>query len=196
MTEKQIERVKTQIKNRKRLLAADKKKWGGFHHDGQGIRYLLTELFIKIKDYKGGHTYLKWFSKNFPDDSGYPIFLFEWAFILFKCEKLNEAETKLHHTFFSNTYLIDTFLGKEPLKIHKYEGSNWENESLLKDFTYRSTDLEFIEFGYWTEGIVVSQKFLEKANEYLDIHIKLLTEEVGPIRTKLVNRSSEIRYGN
>ncbi|MBK8875390.1 MAG: hypothetical protein IPN13_16320 [Bacteroidetes bacterium] len=54
----------------------------------QGIRYLAPELYIKIKDYEGGRKYLKWFDKNFPDDSGFPEFLFEATFILFKCGDL------------------------------------------------------------------------------------------------------------
>src|SRR6187431_1783636 len=113
MTDKQIERVKAKIEKYKKALAADKINWGGQYHDGQGVRYLIPEQFIKIKDYKGGLRYLNWFDKNFPDDSGYPIFLFEWTFILYKCDKLIEAEKKAHQTFFSNTYLFDKFLAKE-----------------------------------------------------------------------------------
>jgi hypothetical protein len=74
MTEKQIERVKVKIDKYKKALAADKKYWGGTYHDGQGIRYIIPEQYLKIKDYKGGLTYLTWFNKNFPDDSCYPIF--------------------------------------------------------------------------------------------------------------------------
>ena len=65
MTDKQIERVKAKIEKYKKALAADKKYWGGLYHDGQGIRYLIPEQFIKIKDYKGGQRYLNWFGKEF-----------------------------------------------------------------------------------------------------------------------------------
>ena len=44
MTPKQIERVKTKIKRIKAALAADKKHWGGFFHDGQGLRYIPPQL--------------------------------------------------------------------------------------------------------------------------------------------------------
>ena len=136
MTDKQIERVKAKIEKYKKALAADKKYWGGQYHDGQGIRYIIPEQFIKINDYKGGQRYLNWFDKNFPDDSGYPIFLFEWCFILFKCDKLKDAEQKAHRTFFSNTYLLDKFLEKEPLRLDKNESSGWEYESLVENFPY------------------------------------------------------------
>lgn len=36
--------------------------------------------------------YLNWFNKNFPDDSGFPDFLFEWTLILYQKGKLKEAE--------------------------------------------------------------------------------------------------------
>ncbi len=195
MTDKQVERVKAKIEKYKRALAADKKYWGGQYHDGQGIRYIIPEQFIKIKDYKGGQRYLKWFEKNFPDDSGYPIFLFEWTFILFKCGKLIEAENKVHQTFFSNTYLFDKFFGKEPLRLDKNESSNWEYESLVDSFAYTSMDTEFIEFASWTEKVLSSRTFLDKANEFIEIERKLKTQPVGEKRTELVNQLSKIKYG-
>ncbi len=195
MTDKQIERVKAKIVKYKKALAADKKYWGGQYHDGQGIRYIIPKQFIKINDYKGGQRYLNWFDKNFPDDSGYPIFLFEWTFVLFKCDKLIEAENKAYQTFFSNTYLFDKFLEKEPLQLDKNESSNWEYESLVDNFAYSKMDKEFIEFASWTEEILSSRTFLDKANEFIEIERKLKTEPVGEKRTNLVNQLSKIKFG-
>ncbi len=195
MTDKQKERVIAKIEKYKKALAADKKYWGGQYHDGQGIRYIIPEQFIKINDYKGGLRYLNWFDKNFPDDSGYPIFLFKWTFILFKCNKLIEAENKAHQAFFSNTYLFDKFLGKEPLRLDKNESSNWESESLVDGFPYSSLDTEFIEFARWAENVLNSRTFLDKANEFIEIERKLKAEPVGQKRTELVNRLSKIKYG-
>lgn len=195
MTDKQIERVKAKIAKYKKALAADKKYWGGQYHDGQGIRYIIPEQFIKIKDYKGGLRYLNWFETNFPDDIGFPIFLFEWTFILFKCDKLIEAEQKAHRTFFSNTYLLDKFLGKEPLRLDKNESSSWEYESLVDSFAYSNMDTEFIEFASWTDKVLNSRTFLDKANEFIEIERDLENEPVGKKRTELVNRLSKIKYG-
>ena len=50
MTDKQIERVKAKIEKYKKALSADKKNWGGQYHDGRGIRYIIPEQYIKIKD--------------------------------------------------------------------------------------------------------------------------------------------------
>ena len=195
MTDKQIERVRAKIQKYKKALAADKKFWGGEYHDGRGIRYIIPEQFIKIKDYKGGKRYFNWFDKNFPDDSGYPIFLFEWTFILFKCNKLIEAEKKAHQTFFSNTYLFDKFLGKKVLRIDKNENSNWQQKALVDNFPYSRIDTEFVAFASWIENILSSQTFLDKLKEFIEIEQKLKTEPSGKKRSGLVNRLWKIKYG-
>lgn len=194
MTDKQIELINLKIAKLKKELADDKKKWGGYHHDGQGIRYLITKEYLKIKDYKSGLKYLKWFDKYFPDDSGYPIFLFEATVILFKSGKLKEAEDKAHRTFFSNTYLFDKFLEKETSQINKNESSNWEYESLANDFHYKKSNPEFSDFTIWLQNILASRRFLDKVNEFIEIEAKLKTETVMTKRTILVKRLSKLKY--
>lgn len=194
MTAKQIERVKIKIDKYKKALAADKKYWGGFYHDGQGIRYLIPEQYLKIKDYNGALRYFNWFDKNFEDDIGFPFFLFEWTFTLFKCGKLVEAEKKAHRTFFSNTYLFDKFLDREPLQVDKNESSSWEFESLVQHFTYTNKDAEFIEFGEWIEAVLQSRTFLDKANEFIELERQLKDEPTGKRRSEIVNRLSKIKY--
>jgi len=195
MTDKQIDRVRKKIEKYKKALKADKKYWGGYYHDGAGIRYAIPKLFIKIIDYKGGLKYLNWVDKNFPDDIGDPIFLFEWTFILFKCGKLKEAEEKAHRTFFSNTYLWDIFLGKKLLNLDITESSSWEFQSIGNYFTYTSSDTEFIEFTSWIQGVLNNRRFLETVNEFVQIEQQLKTEPVGQIRSELVAKYSKIKYG-
>lgn len=91
MTDKQKERIKDKIKQVKSTLTAEKRKYGAFD-DSRGLRYLPTEWSIRIGDYDGGLKYLKWFNKNFPDDMGFPEFLFESTIIFFKTRQLKEAE--------------------------------------------------------------------------------------------------------
>ena len=194
MTEKQIDRIKLKIGKYKKALSLDKKHWGGFYHDGQGIRYVIPELYIQISDFKGGLKYFNWFDKNFPDDSCYPIFLFEWTFVLFKCDKLIEAEKKLHLTFFSNTYLLDKFLGKEFLDLDKNESSNWEFQSLTEHFHYDKNKEEFTSFAIWITEKLQTRIFLDKTNRFIEIEQILKTEPVGQKRTKLVNELSKLKY--
>jgi hypothetical protein len=195
MTEKQIERVKIKIEKYKKALAADKRYWGGQYRDGQGIRYIIPGQYIKIGDYKSGLRYFNWFAKTFPEDSGHPIFLFEWTLVLFQNNKLQDAEKKAHLTFFANTYLFDKFLGNEPLQLDKNESSNWDFESLVQYFHYSRKNLEFAAFADWLEGVLQSREFLDKANEFIELERQLKNEPVGIRRTHIVNRISKIKYG-
>ncbi len=188
MTPKQEERIRKKIARIRKELAADKKQWGGFHHDGRGLRYLPPELFVKLKDYKGGLRYLRWFNRAFPDDIGSPIFLFEWTLILFKTGNLKEAEKKAFDTFFANNYLFDKFLGKELLLIEKRESSKQETAELANYLKYSKIDTEFEDFAEWLENFLTSEKFYKFANELIEIDKKLETEPVGKIRTELVKR--------
>lgn len=188
MTPKQEERIRKKIARIRKELAEDKKHWGGFYDDSRGLRYLPPEQFIKLRDYKGGLRYLQWFNRTFPDDSGYPIFLFEWTLILFKAGKLKEVEKKAFETFSANIYLFDKFLGKELLPIEKRENSNWETAELAEILKYSKSDIEYADFAEWLENFQTNEKFYKFANELIEIEKKLITEPVGETRTELVNR--------
>ena len=42
----------------------------GDYDDSAGLRYIIPELYFRIRDYKGALVYFRWFSKAFPDDIG------------------------------------------------------------------------------------------------------------------------------
>lgn len=187
MTPKQIEIIQNKITKIKRALAADKRQWGCYD-DSRGLRYLPPALYLKLQDYKGAMRYFNWFHKNFDDDIGYPTFLLEWSITLFKNNKLKEAEKKALETFFSNTYLIDKFLGKELLDLNISEHSNWENPELVDNLIYKHSDEELRDFTAWLSEFVISQKFNQYANEFIEIQRRLKTEPVGITRSQLVSR--------
>lgn len=187
MTPKQIEIIQNKITKIKRALAADKRQWGCYD-DSRGLRYLPPALYLKLQDYKGAMRYFNWFHKNFDDDIGYPTFLLEWSITLFKNNKLKEAEKKVLETFFSNTYLIDKFLGKELLDLNISEHSNWENPELVDNLIYKHSDEELQDFTAWLSEFVISQKFYQYANEFIEIQRRLKTEPVGITRSQLVSR--------
>lgn len=185
MTDKQRERIKDKIKKIKATLLAEKRKFGGFD-DSRGLRYLPPELYLKIKDFNGGLRYLKWFNKHFPDDVGFPEFLFASTVILFNVRKLEEAEDYALKTYFSETFLFDVFFGKE-LKVLNKNVSDQQVE-YLKDFAYRHDQEDFVEFSNWLSKFLQSERFVKAKNEYDDITQQLETEPVGPRRTMLVER--------
>ncbi|MCC5945396.1 MAG: hypothetical protein JJT94_10695 [Bernardetiaceae bacterium] len=192
MTPKQEERIRNKIAKIRKQLAADKKRAGGFYDDSHGRRYLPPAEFIKLRDYKGGLRYLRWFDRTFPSDIGYPIFLFEWTLILFKTKNFKEAEKKVLDTFFGNNYLFDKFLGKELQPTGFKKDSNWETLELAEELKYTMQDAEFEDFAEWLTDFQNSEKFLNFKTELLDIEMRLSNEPVGKTRSELVKKRRDL----
>lgn len=188
MTEKQKERVRNKIAKIRKELAADKKRWGGYYDDSRGLRYMPPELFVKLTDYKGGLRYLRWFDRTFPDDAGYPLFLFTWTLILFKTGNLKEAEEKAYQTFFANSYFLHKFLGIEVETLFEIKRSYRNSPEFAENLIYSKDDSEFAEFSVWLDSVLKSEKFKQFAKELTDIDNKLETEPVGEKRNRLLKR--------
>ncbi|ROI10768.1 hypothetical protein EGI11_02430 [Chryseobacterium sp. H3056] len=151
MTPKQTERIQFKIKKIKKELAADKKRWGGFYDDSRGLRYLPPELYLKIHDYSGALRYFNWFSRTFPEDSGYPVFLFEWAIALYKKGKIKNAESKITETHRANSYIVPAFLGIAT-DVQVTHHSNWKTAGIAQDLAYSKEDAQLADFAEWLAG--------------------------------------------
>lgn len=186
MTPKQAERIKNKIKKIKAALAADKKQWGGQYHDGNGLRYLPPQLYIELSDYSGGLRYLNWFQKHFPDDCGFPDFLFEWTIILFETGRLKAAGQKAFKTFCSNTYLFDAFFGRPVTPLIKWETSNLESSVFATTyFEYHHTQANLTEFAIWLDGYIGSEKFAGFSQQFIELRQRLHTEKDPKKRSNL-----------
>lgn len=193
MTPKQEERIKNKIKKIKAALATDKKRWGGFYEDSHGLRYILPQLYIELNDFSGGLRYFNWFSKNFPDDCGYPDFLFEWTIILFKTGKLKEAEKKAFETFCTNAYLFNIFFGRQVTKIEKWEGSNLETKDFADNqFCYSNKQDNLTDFSDWLEKFTTTEIFFQLSNKYLDIQKRLRTENNTETIRRLIQHERQL----
>jgi hypothetical protein len=151
--------LKKKIAAVKRALAAEKKKFGGYD-DSRGLRWLPTKYYVQMEDYSGGLAYTKWFSKNFPDDVGFPDFLFEWTIILYQNGKLLAAGQKAFQTFCANTYLFDKFFGRSITPIDKWEGSNLEAASFTDYFNYSNKQKELEDFATWLSTFMSTERFM------------------------------------
>jgi hypothetical protein len=194
VTPKQTERARNKIAEVKRILAAEKRKFGGYD-DSRGLRYVSTKYFIQLGDYSGGLKYLKWFDKNFPDDSGFPAFLFEWTIILFKTGNTNEAEQKAFQTFCSNPYWIDSFLGRPRTRIDMWHHSNLTEPEYTKILAYSSTQPDFADFALWLDELIATEDFKSRSKRYIDIQKRLLTESDRETRHYLVRQASQLERG-
>jgi hypothetical protein len=192
MTPKQEERIKIKIKRIKAELAADKKRWGGYYDDSRGLRYLPPALYLKLEDYSGGLRYTNWFKKNFPDDCGFPDFLFEWTIILFKSGKYNEAEKKAFETYFSNTYLFEKFFGRPIVPIDKYEHSNVDIPSFCDFLEYSSGQAGLSDFSDWLAKFLLTEKFASISTKFIEINKRLKVEEDSETRLYLIRQARQL----
>lgn len=194
MTPKQQERLQNKIKKVKAALAADKRHWGGYYHDGRGLRYVPPGLYIQLGDYSGGLRYLNWFKKNFPDDIGYPEFLFQWMLILFKKGKLKEAEKKAFEAFTQNTYLFDKFFGREIVPIDKWEASLGESAAYAIDhFAYTAEKEEFVDLAVWLDGFTQTEKFIQLSTAFIDLRQRLMHEDDPEERGNLLRKARQLK---
>ena len=193
MTEKQQERIISKIRQIKSALAADKKRWGGAYEDSRGLRYLPPALYIQLGDFPGGLRYLNWFSKNFPDDSGLPDFLFEWVVILFKTGREKEAERKALQAFCRNTYLFDKFFGRTVVPIAKWEGSNLASPGFaIHHFSYSGKQDSLADFAAWLDRLTQTEKFRRLSEEYIAIHRRLKDESDTETRLYLSRQAAQL----
>lgn len=171
-----MKRELTRIKNIRATLASEKRRFG-FYDDSRGLRYEPPGLYIKIGDFAGGLTFLRWFNKNFPDDMGRPDFLFEWTIILFKNGKLKEAEKKAFQTFCSNTYLFDMYFSRPIQYLDKFEHSNWESEEFADYYSYLRDLPDLQDFSAWLDNYLVTEKFKFLSAKFIDINKRLQNEK-------------------
>lgn len=192
MTEKQADKLRLEIQKNKTALAADKKRWGGFYDDSRGLRYLPTQYYIKLGDWTDGLKYLKWFHKNFPDDSGFPNFLFEWTIILFKTGGIKQAEKKAFETFTSNTYIFDKFLGRPIVPLDKYENSNLDIPAFADYFNYSHDQPDLTDFSNWLDQFTKTEKFVAASQKFIVIYKRLKTEHDTETRHYLIKQARQL----
>jgi len=191
MTSKQIVRLKKKITTIKRILSAEKRKYGTYD-DSRGLRYLPVNYYIQLGDYPGGLAYTRWFYKTFPDDMGFPDFLFECTIILFKTGKLKEAEQKAFKTYCANTYLFDKFFSRPIIPIVKWEGSNLAIPLFTDYFDYSSKKKEFADFSEWLAKLISRDDFDYQSKKYIEICKRLKTEADQETRHYLLKQISQL----
>jgi len=194
LTEQQIKSIQNKIVKVKKALTSDKRRWGGFYDDSRGLRYLPPQYYLKLQDYSGALRYFNWFNKKFPDDSGYPDFLFEWVITLFYKGKIKEAEQKAITAHLSNKYYFNKFFNKPTLRTQEKHFSNWETSEMI-DFVYSSTQEQFSEFARWLEQFVASEKFATLVLKYNELEKQLSKEDTVFGRSEIRSQMNKIQYG-
>ena len=173
------------------MLAAEKRKFGCYD-DSRGLRYLPTGYFVQLADYAGGVAYLKWFDKNFPDDSGFPEFLFESAILLFKTGRQKEAGNKAFRTFCSNPYWIDQYFGRPLIPLDIWHWSSLTKPEYTQALAYTSTEPALADFSEWLRELAASEDFTRRRSRYIEIYHELQMEADQERRHFLVQEVSRL----
>jgi len=193
MTAKQAERLHQKITTIRGALAAEKKKFGAFD-DSRGLRFFPTRYYVQLGDFKGGLTYLRWFAKNFPDDAGFPDFLFEWTIILYQNGKTKEAEQKAIETFCADIHLFDQFLGRPGIPIEPWEHAAIENDSFATYFDSIGKQTMLVDFAEWLTTFTATERFLASSSKYIDLNRQLHGEHDLEKRRPLVRQLGQIAH--
>ena len=191
MTPHQTEKLKKKISDVKRALAAEKRKFGRYD-DSRGLRYLPTQYFIQLGDYTGGFRYLNWFNKNFPDDSGFPGFLFESTILFFKTGHEKEAEIAAFRTFCANPYWIDRFFGRPLTPLDIWHASNLTTVEYTENLVYSSKQPELVDFSAWLQELMLAEDFARRSGRYIKIYRRLKTETDKEARGLLVEEAFKL----
>lgn len=195
MTPKQAERLRQKITAIRRALAAEKKKFGAFD-DSRVMRYFPARYYVQLGDFKGGLTYLRWFQKNFPDDAGFPDFLFEWTLILFQSHKLRDAARKAMETYRADIHLLDAFLGRPGTPVEPWEQVALDAEAYASYFATLGEQADLTAFTEWLSMLTLSEAFLANSSQFLDLHRQLHGETNPARRHFLVQQLYPVRDTN
>jgi hypothetical protein len=174
MTEKQIKKIMLSIKRHRAALVAEKRKFGGFDDSG-GRRYYISDLYLKIADYKGALTYKKWFDKNFPDDIGGPFLSLNWSVAFFELGQIMEAKIYTVDTAFQNVYFHGLILDKVVDRIDMYE-NGFETLDYAKSCIKDCNKLLTKPYLDWLSNFIDSDEYKVTVNKYIALS-KLLKDE-------------------
>jgi hypothetical protein len=188
MTPAQITRIQTKIIKLRKILAAERAKFGGYD-DSAGRRYTILSLYVSVADYKGAAVYLRWFFKNFPDDAGFPFFWVEACITYFYNNKLDWARSMAFNAFVSNPFIWEVFFTGIATEVEGIKpSSNWEGLELALQLPYRVNQEQYVDFSSWLQNCLAEPKMKELIQTYFDLKLKLPTTPVGPLRTSLVEQ--------
>jgi hypothetical protein len=184
----QITRIQTKIFKLRKILAAERARFGGYD-DSAGRRYTILNLYVSIADYKGAAVYLRWFFKNFPDDSGFPFFLVEACITYFYNNKLEQARSMVFSAFMANPYTWEVFFTGTAIEVPGIKSSsNWEGLELALQLPYRVNQEQYVDFSSWLQDYLAEPNMQELIQTYFDLKLKLPTTPVGTMRTSLVEQ--------
>lgn len=164
-------------------LSSFKREYG-FIDDGAGERYYLAYLYFLLDDNRRSSEYVRWFKREFPDDTGEPVQMLCMALMLHRMGK--DGSPMLCRTVCSNIYLIPFVLGERFEREDMWHGGNWEDPEYTEELPQRILDAITDADRQWLGQNYHSEKFQSILHRLIDINKELLSERPGERRSTLV----------
>jgi hypothetical protein len=175
--------ISSKITKIRSQLSAFKREYG-FIDDGSGARYYLSYLYFLLGDNRRSSEYMRWFQKEFPDDTGEPFQLLCWTLMLKRAGK--DTDLSFGKLMLSNIYLIPHLLGEEgPEEVP--HSSNWEGSDFLEYIPERVLDAITEDDLSWIRENYQSERFQKVLNRHIEIEKELEKKPVGDERSALVH---------
>jgi hypothetical protein len=194
MTEKQIEKIRQKIKRCRADLVSEKRKFGGFH-DGSGLRYYISDLYLQIGDYKGTITYKKWFDKNFPDDIGDAQVSLNWSIAYHGLGMIVEAEIYTIDTAFKNVYLHSLLLDREISRIDMYD-QGFDTLEYTKTMIETCKKISTKPYLDWLTTFIDTDRYKEPINKFIALNKLLKDENIRDKRIELLDHIRDLENIN
>ena len=145
-----------------------------------------------LDDVDGALKSFAWFDKEFPDDMGEPFQYLCWSLALYRSGDQKQAAAKLAQTWFKNPYLVFQLLGMDQERLDIRHGSNWEEPEYAAHGPTELLELWDEEAVQWAKDVFQQAWFSRLRARYIEIKRRLMTEPVGPERSRLVSELYEM----
>jgi len=180
-----------QITRIRRYFSSSKREFG-FIDDGNGSRYYLFYLYFLLNDNRRSSEYIRWFEKEFPDDSCEPFQFLCWALILYRMNKKKDAEYRLAETMLSNIYLIPHLLGDPIDRVDMWHSSNYEDPEMV-DYLPEEIQKSITEDELaWIQKLYRSDPFQKLLSRHIAIYHKLENLRAGDKREALIKEQQNL----
>jgi hypothetical protein len=136
-------------------------------------------------------VYFRWFSKVFPDYTGFPFFNLLWSAAYFENNKIPEALQKAYETALSNTYLLDLIAGRDTVQQDISEPIGYENIEYAKQIYKDCIQLITLEFQIWLSNRSEYDDFQANLKKFISIQKLIKDELVGLMRTSFIKESNK-----
>jgi hypothetical protein len=139
-----------------------------------------------LGDVKGALKSFAWFDKEFPNDIGEPFQYLCWSLALYRSGDHQQAAAKLAQSWFKNPYLVVRLLGLDEERLDIRHGSNWEEPEYVTHGPAELLELWDADAVQWAEDVYDQEWFGRLRAQYVEINQRLMSEPVGPERSRLV----------